>query len=162
MDAIKRSFEREHQPRSIILKWIGIILAVVSLGSIYFFFYEWFFVNHYWQNRFKLYNYLRNGEGELSYGGTAPTWDQIHVYLYKLKGRSYRICEFRGGEAITLDSMGSDGFRADLIGVYAFSPLMFHMNKHISKLMHQRVSEKMMPELHGRSNPLGTIQNPVF
>ena len=116
---------------------IGVPLSILTLGMFYFFFYEMFFRNHYWKNRFRLYNYLSTGQGEVVYIGELPLWDQVHVYEYKLKSHTYKIQVFRSGDAVTLDCIDCS-YKEALIGMWTFSPTMYFMNKRINRELTRR------------------------
>jgi hypothetical protein len=122
------------------MKGIGIILSILTLGMFYFFFFEYFFRYHYWVNRFRLYRYLKSEEGVVSYAGTLPLWNEVHIFTFKYENHLYRILEFRNGEAIILTCFNCPINKSNnnLIGLWTFSPIMYHMNHKISNELHKR------------------------
>jgi len=109
---------------------LGIILSCLSLGLVFWLFYEYFFERHYWFNRRLLYRRLKDGYYEVVSTRMIPSYN---IEEHKLKNGS--IWVYLDHEKVTFNESKND--YPDYVGLFTQSPIMKRYNKKIIKLLYE-------------------------
>lgn len=124
----------EEKSLSIVRVLIATLLLLPTLGATFWLMYEYFYVEHYWVNRWRLNRYIDNGMVELS---NHSTHRDIDIYTLKIEGVEYSLWLW-GDNYMSLGDYDSP--TKDYIGLFKGSLMSSWLTKKIIKKLRYKIN----------------------
>jgi len=135
---MKNHFTLEEKNNEI-LKVLGVVTSTLTLFLSFFLFYDFFFINKYWVNSWRLYRILkRNKNVKVEYVGKSNVFLS---YVITIDSIVYVFYHNESGSTIDL----SDDFNyghSNYIGLFVASPIRKILNKRITSLVKSKIERK--------------------